>query len=152
MEQQNVEQQLQQTKKPVRLHEQRGSVAVEFALILPVLAVLLFAVIDFGRMLWFKEVLVNATRDGARMGTLYDSGNNTAAIQARIQQSLIDGGMAPTNLVVATPNGNPTLQTTGDQVTITSTVDWNYLVLDKLVPAGTFSGTTLQAAITMVHE
>ena len=150
METQNMGQQLQHTKKPFGLDTQRGSVAVEFALILPLLSVLLFGIIDFGRMLWFKEVLVSATRDGARLGTLFNSGNTEAIIRARIQQSLTASGMAPTNLVVIA--GNPEAQATGTPVVVNSTVDWNYLVIDKLLPAGTLSSTTLQASVTMMHE
>jgi Flp pilus assembly protein TadG len=52
---------------------ERGAAAVEFALLLPVIATLTFGMIDFGRMLWFQEVLVNATRTGARQGTLFNS-------------------------------------------------------------------------------
>lgn len=133
------------------LRRQRGSVAIEFALLLPVVAVLLFGIVDFGRMLWFKEVLVTATRDGARMGTLFDSQNTEAVIRARIQTNLVNGGMAPTNLVV-TAAGNPETMTTGDPVTVVTSVDWDFLVIDKLMPPGQLTGTTLQAAVTMVHE
>ena len=150
MEKQNMRQQLPHTKKPFLLNTQRGSVAVEFALILPILAVLLFGIVDFGRMLWFKEVLVSATRDGARMGTLYSSGNTEAIIQGRVQTALVNGGMAPTNLIV-TAAGNPETMITGQPVTVISQVDWNYLVIDKLLPNG-WAGTQLQAAVTMLHE
>ena len=71
---------------------ERGSTAVEFALILPILASLAFGAIDFGRMLWFKEVLVNATRVGARQGTLFASGNGQVEIEAAITASLAAGG------------------------------------------------------------
>jgi Flp pilus assembly protein TadG len=150
MEKQNMGQQLPHTKKLFRLNTQRGSVAVEFALILPILAVLLFGIVDFGRMLWFKEVLVSATRDGARMGTLYSSGNTEAIIQGRVQTALVNGGMAPTNLIV-TAAGNPETMITGQPVTVISQVDWNYLVIDKLLPNG-WASTQLQAAVTMLHE
>ncbi|MDH5698959.1 MAG: pilus assembly protein, partial [Nitrospirota bacterium] len=62
-------------------NSERGTAAVEFALILPVMAALIFGAIDFGRMLWFQEVLVNATREGTRQGTLFFSGNGQAEIQ-----------------------------------------------------------------------
>jgi len=48
-------------------HE-RGSTAVEFALILPILLMLLFGIIDFGRLLYTQEVLNTAVREGARLG------------------------------------------------------------------------------------
>ena len=47
------------------LRSQRGATAIEFALILPVIATLLFGMIDFGRLLYTKEVLNNAVREAA---------------------------------------------------------------------------------------
>ena len=46
----------------------RGASAVEFALILPLLAVILFGVIEFGLLLFDKQVITNASREGARYG------------------------------------------------------------------------------------
>lgn len=48
-------------------HE-RGSTAIEFALTLPILLVMLFGIIDFGRLLYTQEVLNTAVREGARVG------------------------------------------------------------------------------------
>lgn len=45
---------------------EQGATAVEFALILPVLALLLFAIITFGTTLYNYEVLAGATGVGAR--------------------------------------------------------------------------------------
>ena len=91
---------------------ERGSTAVEFALILPILATLTFGMIDFGRMLWFQEILVNATRDGARQGTLFNSGNGQGEIQGFISQALTNGGVPAAGLNVTvnglgTGQGNP---------------------------------------------
>ena len=125
----------------------RGSVAIEFAFILPILAALAFGAIDFGRMLWFQEVLVNATRVGARQGTLFQSGNGDPEIQAAIAASLQSGGLASNGLSVTT-NGVGSPQ--GQPLTVTSTIPWNYMVIDKLVPG--ISNNTLTASVTMMME
>ncbi len=52
----------------LRKWNDRGSTAVEFALILPILMALVFGMIDFGRLLYTQEVLNNAVREGARVG------------------------------------------------------------------------------------
>lgn len=126
---------------------ERGSTAIEFALILPILASIAFGAIDFGRMLWFKEVLVNATRVGARQGTLFASGNGQAEIEAAITASLTAGGVDPSGLsVVANGVGSPQ----GQPLTVVSTIPWNYFVIDKLIPA--ISTPNLQASVTMMME
>lgn len=47
---------------------QRGASAVEFALILPILVLLFFGIVDFGLLIYDKQVITNATREGARAG------------------------------------------------------------------------------------
>ena len=44
----------------------RGAAAVEFALVLPVLLLILFGIIDFGRMLNAQLTVNEAAREGAR--------------------------------------------------------------------------------------
>ncbi len=126
---------------------ERGSTAVEFALILPILASLVFGAIDFGRMLWFKEVLVNAARVGARQGTLFAAGNGQAEIEAAVSTSLADGGVDPSGLTVVV-NGVGNAQ--GQPLNVVATIPWNYFVIDKLVPA--LSTPNLQASVTMMME
>ena len=120
---------------------------MEFALILPILATLTFGMIDFGRMLWFQEILVNATRDGARQGTLFNSGNGQGEIQGFISQALTNGGVPAAGLNV-TVNGLGTGQ--GNPLTVTSTIPWQYMVIDGLIPA--LSTSQLQASVVMMNE
>ena len=56
----------------------RGAVAVEFALVLPVLVLLLFGIIEFGRGYNAKIELTGAVREGARRMAL---GKPTAEVQ-----------------------------------------------------------------------
>ncbi|NIK59097.1 TadE/TadG family type IV pilus assembly protein [Kribbella shirazensis] len=48
----------------------RGATAVEFALLLPLLLLLVLGVIDFGRMLNAQQSLTQAAREGARLVAL----------------------------------------------------------------------------------
>jgi Flp pilus assembly protein TadG len=48
----------------------RGAAAVEFALLLPVLLLLIFGIIDFGRALNAQITLTQAAREGARLEAL----------------------------------------------------------------------------------
>ena len=126
---------------------ERGSAAVEFAMILPILATLVFGIIDFGRMLWFQEVLVNATRTGARQGTLFNAGNGQTQIEGFVSQALTNAGVPATGLNVSvtgvgTGQGNP--------LTVTSTIPWQFFVVDKLVPGVTTNQLT--STVTMMNE
>jgi Flp pilus assembly protein TadG len=59
----------------------RGATAVEFALLLPVLLLLLFGIIDFGRALNAQITLTQAAREGARLAAL---GQVNPAVQTRV--------------------------------------------------------------------
>ncbi|MFF5175551.1 TadE/TadG family type IV pilus assembly protein [Micromonospora sp. NPDC000089] len=48
----------------------RGAAAVEMALVLPLLLLLLFGIIDFGRMLNAQLTLTEAAHDGARAASV----------------------------------------------------------------------------------
>jgi Flp pilus assembly protein TadG len=52
----------------MQLKREDGAAAVEFALVLPILIVLVFGIIEFGLALYNKEVITNASREGARAG------------------------------------------------------------------------------------
>ena len=109
--------------------KQKAQGMVEFALILPLLLVLLFGVIEFGRMIFVYSVVYTASREGARYGSAAGNDNpsnvpnyidcdgirNAAerlAILANIQQITIaydEGSNAdgnPINRVTGCPNYN----------------------------------------------
>lgn len=49
-----------------RLREERGAAAVEFALVMPLLMVLLFGIIGYGYMLSFRQSISQAAAEGVR--------------------------------------------------------------------------------------
>ncbi|HKX89884.1 MAG TPA: TadE/TadG family type IV pilus assembly protein [Sphingopyxis sp.] len=50
-----------------RLHsDRRGSIAAEFALVIPLLLLLAFGIIEFGRTMWVRNSLQSAVEDAAR--------------------------------------------------------------------------------------
>lgn len=51
-----------------------GANAVEFALILPLLLLLIFGLVDFARMGFVQLSVTSASREGARLSSLYSSG------------------------------------------------------------------------------
>lgn len=72
---------------------ERGAVLVEFAIVLPLLALLLLTVIDLGLVIRESQVLQNAAREGARFSALptswIDPVRNAIATQDAIKQRVI---------------------------------------------------------------
>ncbi len=54
------------------LHNNKGGSAVEFAICLPILLILLGGSIEFGLMFYNKQVITNASREGVRAGITGD--------------------------------------------------------------------------------
>ena len=59
---------LKELKKDVLLKNQKGATVVEFAIILPLLLLLIFGIIEFGLFLFNRHVITNAVREAARAG------------------------------------------------------------------------------------
>lgn len=51
---------------PARDRRERGAAAVEFALIMPILLLLVFGIISYGYMLSFRQAISQAAAEGAR--------------------------------------------------------------------------------------
>ncbi len=72
-----------------KLRSESGASAVEFALLLPVLMMILFGIIEFGLALHRQAILTNASREGARAGIVQSL--TPIDIDAVINYSLVYG-------------------------------------------------------------
>jgi len=50
------------------MRNRKGTAIVEFAILLPLLLVIIFGTIEFGLLMYNKQVITNASREGARAG------------------------------------------------------------------------------------
>ena len=66
------------------MKNKRGQALVEFVMILPVLLVLVFCVVDFGRVISLKNELENKVSD---VVTFYEAGSDISEIRSKISQS-----------------------------------------------------------------
>jgi Flp pilus assembly protein TadG len=64
-------------------HKSRGQSLVEFSIVLPVFFLLVAGMFDFGLGIYSDLTLINAAREGARLGVI-DPGN-TVAIENRVR-------------------------------------------------------------------
>ena len=92
---------------PLRWRILRAQNLVEFALLFPVLMLLLFGVVDFGRIFHVLIAVSNAAREGARYGVIY--GIERSGGVYTINESVIDAAAIQ-------EAGNFNLQLTVDQV------------------------------------
>jgi Flp pilus assembly protein TadG len=90
-----------------------GQGLVEFALILPVLMLIVFGVLDLGRLFHAAITVANSAREGARYGTLNPPpDNNPSIIAAALAEAENSGiNIPPGNISVSCPlgcnSGNP---------------------------------------------
>ena len=67
-----------------RVHREHGAVAMEFALIMPVLLLILFGTIEFGRVYSQWQVFNGAAREGARCAAVQAGGFTNCDIEDRV--------------------------------------------------------------------
>jgi Flp pilus assembly protein TadG len=68
-----------------RLADERGTAVVEFAIVLPILAVVLFGIIDFGRILNYWNDENQMAADGARWAAVNRNPASSGSLQDYIQ-------------------------------------------------------------------
>jgi Flp pilus assembly protein TadG len=132
------------TKTRRQLRQQQGAVAVEFALIMPVLLLILVGTLEFGRVWSQLQVFQGAAREGARCAAVKAGAFTSCDIQTRINDSA--GAYTPANQpATVTINGNPapggcTNATKGQDVTVSwvqpLTIDipfWNDLTINSTI-------------------
>lgn len=122
---------------------ERGAVAVEFALLTPVLIMLLLGIMEFGRAYNVQVTLTNAAREGVRNMAINNS--RSAAVSAtRSAADTLNPKLADSDIVFSFRNipetaPAPTTCSVGRQVTVTV----NYSLTTMTGVAGPFamSGT-----------
>ncbi len=81
------------TRKTHRIvPHRRGAATVEFAVVAPLLVLLLFGMIEFGRMIMVQQVLTNASREGARLAAL--DGSTTEGVKDTVVNYLENAALA----------------------------------------------------------
>lgn len=114
-----------------RFPRERGAAAVEMAIVLPVLLMIIFGIVDFGRMFNTQVTLTEAAREGVRSAALGQSNADTAARVGSVTDAL-GGSPAPTCASPAVRSGTRTCTavtpcTPGGEATVTVTYTFTYV-------------------------
>ena len=129
-----------------RLNE-RGASAVEFALLLPVLMLVLFGTIEFGMVMYSREVLTNASREGARAGIVQQTPKPTVGqIQGVVTNYLTNTGINPANVTVTVTGAGGVFP---NNLTVSASYPYQFFAPGILMLGNTI---TLTAQTVMRHE
>lgn len=155
----------------MNIKDQKGASAVEFAIVLPVLLLILFGIIEFSVAFYDKAMITNASREGARKGILFNCVINgpdcdySPATGEDIRDVVndylgVDEGSPSGRLITFSGSGalNVTVDpvdtstlTTGDPLTVTVSYPYNFYVLPGFI-SGFMDGLTLSATTIMNME
>jgi hypothetical protein len=152
-------------KKTAILKSSRGATAVEFAIILPLLLMMIFGIIEFGLFLFNRHVMNNAVREAARAGIvvriprLSDAEIETVA-RNYCEEYLVTFGTGSLNIppllredesgnpLGVDSDGNPILGGFGDVLTVRATFQYDWLFLSTVG----LGPKTIQAVARMKME
>ena len=134
-------------------HKRRGAAVVEFAVVAPVLFLVIFGIIEFGRAMMVSHLVNNAARAGARKAILESSSNSD--VEQVVKDFCVSGlNVAPADVSVTITVNN---DSAGDianaeaedlcEVTV-------QVPLDKvsLMPPKSLGGVQITGRCSMQHE
>ena len=134
------------SRKPAsRTGARRGAAVVEFAVVVPILIVLVFGMIEFGRLMMVEQILTNAARVGAREGSL--PGTGTSDVTTAVNNYMTNSGLSGQTTTVSP---DPSTANPGDAITVTVSIPFNNV---SWLPVPMWlGGKTLSASVVMAKE
>lgn len=134
----------------MRRFDDRGVAATEFALLLPVLLLILFGTMEFGMMMYGREVVTNATREGARYGIVAQTPPVTSGEMITQATNYLTGtGVNSASVTFSVP---ACCGATGTPVTLAATYRYPWLIPYIPTMLGVPSPLPIAITTTMRHE
>lgn len=128
---------------------QRGAAALEFVLVLPLLLLLVFGMVDVGRLYWARMSAVAAANEAVRMVAIKPTLTTTEVT------SIANAAMAPwtAQTVTSTPCGATASSTTSASVTVVLNVRFvTPLTAILRIFGGTSSATSMTISSTGIYR
>ncbi|MDQ7981734.1 pilus assembly protein [Paraburkholderia sp. SARCC-3016] len=131
----------------------RGSAAIEFAILLPFLIMILVGIIDVNLIFYDSAILTNAVRAGARAGTVVQvppltTSQIVSVTTAYAQNNLVGGGSATSPTVTVTQSNGTT---PGGTLQVAASYTYQGLLLGSVFSALT-GPVVLNATAIMIYE
>lgn len=123
---------------------------VEFAVVAPVFILLVFGMIEFGRMVMVQQILTNASREGARMAVVEGATNND--VETSVEEFLAASSITSATIEILVDGASAPLDSAevGDPITVTVSVGFGSV---SWLPVPMYVGNqTLTATSVMRRE
>ncbi len=127
-----------------------GQSLLEFALVVPVLMLLVVGTFDLGWAVYARNAIANSAREGARVGIIQS--RSDAEIRTQVKNTAAALGLTDAQIVIS-PVGSSSDPYRDHRVYLTVTVNYTYHPLTPVI-GGLFStgGIPLSSSSTMVVE
>lgn len=121
---------------------------VEFAIVAPLFFLLVFGMIEYGRMVMVQQVITNASREGARRAVL--DGATTTEVRTKVNNYLESAGIEKKDEYITVSPDPPTTAGYRQPVKVTIKVPFSEV---SWIPAPMFlKGVDLSATTVMSRE
>lgn len=91
--------------KRFHIRNRRGQALVEFALVLPVLLMLVVGMIEMARAWNLHQVITDASREGCRLAVIADPNVTQGQVDTTIMDRVASAGFNPAHLTITYPDG-----------------------------------------------
>lgn len=140
----------------MRIRDEKGIALVEFAVVSPLLFVILFGIIEFGILFYDKAMITNASREGARAGIVFSQPGRISDDEIR----QVVRNYCETHLISFDPGSTVSIPDpirTGDEagasLTVTVSYPFRFLVFSNLIAlvGGDIGNTVTLSATTVMR-
>jgi Flp pilus assembly protein TadG len=141
-----------------QLRNNRGQALVEFALLLPLVMLILIGIVEFGRAWQAKQTLTDAAREGARLAVVGNPTYTMDTVSFAVKTMLKRAGFDSSAVTITYPDGchftgcSPEWET-GYVTSVTLEMPHRFVALHRLITLVTSGGTlTLRSTARMRNE
>jgi Flp pilus assembly protein TadG len=139
-----------------RMRNEKGAALIEAAVTVPIILLISVGIFEFGRAYQTQQVLVNASREGARLAVI--EGSTDAEVRARVNAYLSAGGLKTLGDGQIPINRSTAVTATATGSTVEINYPFEFIVLNPVVkliaPSDSKTGApiTMKAATMMRNE
>lgn len=130
-----------------RMRSEKGTALIEAAVTVPIILLISVGIFEFGRAYQTQQVLVNASREGARLAVI--EGSTDAQVRERVNNYLKGGGLKSLGDGAIPINRTTAITASANGSTVGVNYPFEFIVLNPVVRLIAPGDTTTGAPITM---